>query len=130
MQANTKIKPIDYITARPIQDDTKGNDSDTKSTKQDGTKPDDNSQVTIAIVCGVVVGVIVIILLVVLFLRFKAKRRADNTLDNDENPTYGNYSETYAVTEMADHNEDYGGVYEEGVTKTKDNNSQYEFSME
>ena len=40
------------------------------------------------------------------------------------------YEDGDAVVEIIDENQEYGGVYEEGVTKAKDNNSNYEFSMD
>ena len=45
----------------------------------------------------------------------------------DINDTYGDYSEPDPVMEMEDSNLDYTGLYEEGTTMARDNNSQYEY---
>ena len=45
----------------------------------------------------------------------------------DINDTYGDYSDPDPVMEMEDSNLDYTGLYEEGTTMARDNNSQYEY---
>ena len=74
-------------------------------------------------------GVLILAIANVLCCCCIRKRRADRTFSNDGNPDYGDYADPEAVTEVTDHNEDYGEVCE-GANVVNDNNSQYEFSME
>lgn len=91
------------------------------------TKSGTNSS-TIALIVGISSGTVTILFVIAIVI-FLKRKTASQAMSSDNNPVYGIYGDTYATTEMADNNSDYGGEEEEGMTKAKDNNSNYEFSM-
>ena len=87
----------------------------------------------LAISGGVMLGVFLLTSIGVAFClckRRKARKVAENVtdidIDIDVNPTYGDYYHPDPVVEVEDVNDYYTGVYQDGSTMTRDNNSQYE----
>ena len=86
---------------------------------------------TVLAISGGVIGVFLLTSIGVAFClckRRKARKVAENVtdIDIDVNPTYGDYYDPDPVVEVEDINDYYTGVYQDGSTMTRDNNSQYE----
>ena len=71
-------------------------------------------------------GLIVFLAIIVLIIQWCCKKEMFKV---DTSREY-EYEDGDAVVEIINENQEYGGVYEEGVTKAKDNNSNYEFAMD
>ena len=84
----------------------------------------------VSILGSVAIGLFLVTAIgIVLYIckRRKARNLAENVTDIDENHTYGNYDDPDPVVEVEDINDYYSStVYEADMSRTTDNNSQYE----
>ena len=79
---------------------------------------------------GVVVAVL-ILMSTIAFCIYKAQTKTPVPNDptrEDENPVYGLYGDPDPVAEVEDSNDYYADPGVEGVSRTRDNNSQYGYA--
>ena len=71
---------------------------------------------------------LLILILLCIFKQRRARRRAADVSDEDENPTYGDYFDPDPIVEVEDSNAYYSSDYEAdtGTSRTMDNNPYYE----
>ena len=83
-----------------------------------------------AVITVSVLGFLLLLILILLciFKQRKARRRAADVIDEDENPTYGDYFDPDPIAEVEDNNAYYSSDYEAGTgtTRITDDNPYYE----
>ena len=88
---------------------------------------------TATVTVGTIVGVSIAVLLLLLFviaiiLKRRRSQEHEPALDDDTNPVYGTYMAADPVVEVEDANMYYADMDQPGVSRSRDNNSRYEFS--
>ena len=78
--------------------------------------------ITVSVLC------VLFILIAICCCIFKQQRRVADVIDEDENPTYGDYLHPNPRVEVVDSNTYYSSDYEAGTgtSRTTDNNPLYE----
>jgi len=84
-------------------------------------------QTGVTITVSVLGILLLIVTLLCIFKRRRARRRAADVIDEDENPTYGDYFDPDPIVEVEDSNAYYSSEYEagSGTSKITDNNPDY-----
>ena len=87
-----------------------------------------NDLIQTGVTIAVSVLCVLFILIAIFCCIFKQRRREADVIDEDENPTYGNYFHPNPRVEVVDSNTYYSSDYEAGTgtSRTTDNNPLYE----
>ena len=83
-------------------------------------------QTGVVITVSLLALLLLVAILLFIFKQQRAKRRAADVRDEDENPTYGDYYDPNPTVEVEDTNAYYSSDYEAGTSRTTDNNPYYE----
>ena len=91
-----------------------------------GNQPAGGKLETILIVSGAILGLLLLLFAANALRKYLKGKISGPIMKEDINDTYGDYyTNPDPVVEMTDSNDYYTGVYEDGTTMTRDNNSQY-----